>query len=291
MKLPPFEYLCPQSLDEALAVLASHAETARPLAGGQTLLPIMAFRLAEPALLIDLRRIPELSGITIGVHEVRIGAMVSWRDIEESDALRAACPILANAMAHVAHYQIRNRGTVGGSLAHGDPASEMPGLAVLCDAVIDIAGTRGRRHVRAAEFYLAPLTTVLEADELIEGIRLRRWPRQRRWAFDEFAIRRGDFALAGIGLCYDLDDRGNPSDARIAVIGATDVPRRLSDAENMLNGKPLDNATIMAAAEAAARQCNPPEHFQASIAYRRALVRTLVERLLLSTIDSKAGAA
>jgi carbon-monoxide dehydrogenase medium subunit len=281
MKLPAFEYRCPTSLGEALAILAAHPGSARPLAGGQTLLPIMAFRLADPAILVDLRGLPGLDTITIDDGGIRIGALVRWRAIEEHAGLHAACPLLREAISHVAHYQIRNRGTVGGSLAHADPAAEMPGLAVTLDAEIDIAGPTGARHVAADDFFLGPLATVLAPDELITGITLPRWPPGRRWAFEEFALRRGDFALAAIALTCDLDGSGRVSAAQIGVIGATDRPRRLASAEAALIGHALDHATIAASAKAAAAEARPPDDIHAGAPYRRALVAVMTERALI----------
>ncbi|HVY58133.1 MAG TPA: xanthine dehydrogenase family protein subunit M [Xanthobacteraceae bacterium] len=280
MKLPPFEYRCPQTLPEAIALLAANPGSARPLAGGQTLLPILAFRLADPTLLVDLRRVPDLDRITTDDEHIRIGAMVCWRQIEESAELRAACPILPEAISHVAHYQIRNRGTVGGSLAHADPAAEMPGLAVTCDAEIEIAGPSGSRTLPARSFFVAPLTTALEADELIIAVRIPRWPRHRRWAFEEFAMRRGDFALAAIALFYDQDASGRITGAHVGVIGATDIPRRLAQAEAALDGRILDEDVIAAAASAASAEVDPPSDIHAGTDYRRALVAALVERTL-----------
>jgi carbon-monoxide dehydrogenase medium subunit len=280
MKLPPFEYRCPTTLPEAIDILAANPGLARPLAGGQTLLPIMAFRLGDPAILVDLRKVPGLHDIETDGNTIRLGAMVRWRDIEEDIGLRTTCPVLPDAISHVAHYQIRNRGTVGGSLAHADPASEMPGIAVLCDAEIEIAGRAGRRTVAAGSFFVGPLTTALEADELIVAVKLSCWPKGRRWAFEEFAIRRGDFALAAIGLFYDEDESHRVSNAHISVIAATDIPRRLTAAEAVLNGKMLDQQTILGAAEAAAAAVDPPDDIHASPDYRRALVATLLTRAL-----------
>src|SRR5437868_6319886 len=148
MKMPPFEYACPATLSEAVALLASRAGDAKALAGGQSLLPMLAFRMAQPALLVDLRRVPGLREIKIGADGVRLGALVRWRDIEDDARLKTAHPLLKAAIAHVAHYQIRNRGTVGGSIAHADPAAEMPGIAVTCDAEIAATGSAGSRVIR-----------------------------------------------------------------------------------------------------------------------------------------------
>ena len=281
MKLPPFEYASPTTLAEAIALLAAGAGTAKAIAGGQSLLPVMAFRLAAPALLVDLRGVPGLDRIDIDAKGVCLGAKVRWRDIQDDVRLRTAHPLLVAAISHVAHYQIRNRGTAGGSLAHADPAAEMPGIAVACDAELVLAGSSGKRVVRAADFILGALSTVLAEDELIVEIRLPPWPAKRRWAFEEFSMRRGDFALAGIAVFYDLDGAGLASNAHIGVIGACTRPQRLPQAEAALNGRIVDAAAIRAAAEAASAAVEPPEDLHASAAYRRSLVGTLLQRALL----------
>ena len=280
MKLPPFDYACPATLAEAVSLLASRGGEAKALAGGQSLMPMMAFRLAAPSLLVDLRKIPDLDRIDIGSDGVRLGARVRWRDILDSEVLAAAHPLLVAAIAHVAHYQIRNRGTIGGSLAHADPAAEMPGIAVACDADIHVVGSSGARIIRADAFFLGALTTALEPDELITEIRFAAWPKRRRWGFEEFARRRGDFALAAVAVFYDVDERGQTANAHIGAIGASNRPRRLRDAEAMLNGRIVDEKSIADAAKAASASVDPPEDIHASADYRRALVGTLLERAL-----------
>src|SRR4029077_14158517 len=161
MKLPAFDYACPATLAEAVALLASRDE-AKALAGGQSLVPMMAFRIASPSLLVDLGKLSDLRQITIDNGGVHLGAMVRWRDIEDDARLAAAHPLLKAAVAHVAHYQIRNRGTVGGSLAHADPAAELPGIAVTCDAEIAVVGKAGARVIAAAHFFQGALTTALD---------------------------------------------------------------------------------------------------------------------------------
>jgi carbon-monoxide dehydrogenase medium subunit len=280
MKLPPFEYAAPATLADALALLATSRGTAKVLAGGQSLLPILAFRMAAPALLIDLRRLPGMDRIRIGEDGVHLGAKVRWCDIESDARLATAHPLLAAAIPHVAHYQIRNRGTVGGSLAHADPAAEMPGIAVACDAEIVVVRSSGTRRVSAGEFFVGALSTVLADDELIVEVHLPPWPAGRRWAFEEFARRRGDFAIAGIAAFFDPDRTGRATNAHIAVIGACRRPRRLRQAEKALDGRTVDEKTILAAARAGAEEVDPPADLHASAAYRRALVETLLERAL-----------
>ena len=279
MKLPPFEYACPASLDEAVALLAVHKGEAKVLAGGQSLMPMMAFRIAQPALLVDLRKLPGLKEIKIGADGVRLGALVRWRDILDDKRLAVAHPLLKEAVSHVAHYQIRNRGTVGGSLAHADPASEMPGIAQACDAEISVMGVAGVRVIKAKDFLQGALTTALTADEIITEVHLPAWPAQRRWGFQEFARRRGDFAMAGVALYYDLDG-SKATNAHIGVFGVGDRARRLAKAEAVLNGKIVDEAVCVAVGEAASAEVDPQEDIHASAAYRRALTGTMAERAL-----------
>src|SRR5256714_3971690 len=192
MKLPPFAYACPTTLPEAVQLLSSN-DDAKPIAGGQSLVPMLAFRLAQPTLLVDLRKLADLRGIRISEKGVTLGAMVRWRDIEDDDRLDTAHPLLKAAIAHVAHYQVRNRGTVGGSLAHADPAAEMPGIAVTCDVEIRVLGAKGERVIPAGRFFTGALSTTLADDEIIVEVRLPAWPAKRRWGFEELSQRRGDF--------------------------------------------------------------------------------------------------
>ena len=282
MKLPQFEYACPTTLTEAVTLLASHAGDAKVLAGGQSLIPMMAFRIAQPAMLVDLRKLRGLNEIKITGDGVRLGALVRWRDIEDDEQLEDAHPLLKAAIAHVAHYQIRNRGTVGGSIAHADPSAEMPGIAVACEAEIVVMGRNGTRTIMAAEFFHGALTTALKSDEIITEVRLPPWPRNRRWGFQEFARRRGDFAMAGAAAFYDLDNSGKAGNTHICVIGIGDRPHRLPAAEAALNGQFVNPAAIAKAEAAASAAVEPQDDIHASAAYRRALVGTLVERALAS---------
>src|ERR1700716_4054046 len=243
MKLPAFEYACPATLSEAVALLAAHDGDAKAIAGGQSLVPMLAFRLASPSLLVDLRKLPGLDQIKITEAGVSLGALVRWRDIEDDARLRQAHPLLAAAIKHVAHYQIRNRGPVGGSVAHADPAAEMPGVVVTCEATIAVTGKSGARVIPADSFFQGALTTALAPDEIITEIRFPAWPAGRRFGFEEFALRRGDFALTG---------------------GAA---------------APAGTARAAAAASAAV---DPQDDIHASAAYRRSLVGTMVERALMS---------
>jgi carbon-monoxide dehydrogenase medium subunit len=286
MKLPAFDYACPTTVAEAVALLASRDE-AKALAGGQSLVPMMAFRIASPSLLVDLRKLSDLRQIAIDTGGVRLGAMVRWRDIEDERRLNAAHPLLRAAVSHVAHYQIRNRGTVGGSVAHADPAAEMPGIAVACDAEIAVTGTAGPRVIRADDFFIAPLTTALAADEIITEIRLPPWPAQRRWGFREFSRRRGDFAMAAAAVFFDVDDARKACNAHIAAIGIGDRPMRLGAAEAEVNGRAVDVAVSERAGRAASASVNPQSDIHASGAYRKSLIGTMVERALQSAAGMK----
>jgi len=283
MKLPPFEYAAPATLAEAVRLLAANPG-AKALAGGQSLIPALAFRLGAPPLLVDLRRLAELAKIAIDADGVHLGARVRWRDIEDDERLSGAHPLLVEAVKHVAHYQIRNRGTVGGSLAHADPAAELPGVAVACDGTIVVTGARGERVIEARHFFTGALSTALADDELIVELRLPAWPRERRWAFEEFSRRRGDFALAGIAAYYDVDADGTASNAHIGVIGACTRPHRIAQAEAALNGRRLDARTIAQAAKALEAALDAPSDLHASAAYRRSLAATLLERALMRTL-------
>jgi carbon-monoxide dehydrogenase medium subunit len=278
VKLPAFEYAAPETLAEAIALLAANSD-AKPIAGGQSLIPVLAFRLAQPPLLVDLRKLPGLDQIKISGEGVSLGAKVRWCDIESDARLAAAHPLLAAAVSHIAHYQVRNRGTVGGSLAHADVAAELPGIAMTCDAEIVAVGPSGRRATRAADFFLGQLTTALAPGELIVEMRLSSWRPGRRWAFEEFARQRGAFAMAGIALYYD-EEGGVARNVHIGVIGASSRLHRLAAAEAAVNGRAVDEPTIVAAGRAAAAEIDAADDLEASAAYRRALVGTLVERAL-----------
>ena len=281
MKLPPFDYACPTTLPEAIELLASH-DDAKAIAGGQSLVPMLAFRLAQPSLLVDLRKLADLRGIRISDAGVTLGAMVRWRDIEDDERLETAHPLLKAAISHVAHYQIRNRGTVGGSIAHADPAAEMPGIAMTCDAEIAVVGKSGAHVIQAADFFQGALTTALTTDEIIVEVRLPAWPAGRRWGFQEFARRRGDFAMAAAAVFYDQDERGKARNAHVGVIGVGDRPLRLTAVEDVLNGESIDEATIAKADAATSAAVEPQDDIHASAAYRRSLVGTMVERALKS---------
>ncbi|HYC43893.1 MAG TPA: FAD binding domain-containing protein [Burkholderiales bacterium] len=280
MKLPAFEYAAPRSARDVVELLAAHRGAARIIAGGQSLLPMMAFRLVQPELLVDLRNVPDLQQIAVDASGIALGARTRWCDIEANAALRIAHPLLTEAVRHIAHYQIRNRGTVGGSLAHADPASELPCIVVTCEAAIRVLGSAGERVIAADDFLLGPLTTALTEDEIILEVRLPAWPRTRRWGFRELSSRAGDFALAGLAVFYDADDAGIARNAHVGMFGGAGRAVRLPNAEQALNGTEVDGAAVRRVAAEAAAEAEVAGDIHASADYRRSLVATLCERAL-----------
>jgi carbon-monoxide dehydrogenase medium subunit len=247
---------------------------------------MLAFRVAAPSLLVDLRKVAGLDKIDVTDRGIRLGAMVRWCDIERHSQLGQTHPLLVAGVSHVAHYQIRNRGTVGGSIAHADPAAELPGIAVTCEAEVCIHGSSGPRIVDAEEFFTGALTNALSDDEIITAIQFPPWPAKRRWSFQEFARRRGDFAIAGAVVFFDEDGDGRAQGAHIGVIGMGDRPKRLPPVEDLLNGRLVDAQTIALVANAAAKTVDPPTDIHATAEYRRALVGTLIERALRASLKS-----
>jgi carbon-monoxide dehydrogenase medium subunit len=283
MKPPVLEYAAPTTVDEAVKLLASRNGDAKVISGGQSLMPMLAYRLSSPDLLVDLKYLKNLDAIAIGEDGVRLGAKVRWCDIEADQRLAVSHPLLAEAIKHVAHYQVRNRGTVGGSVAHADPSAEMPGIALTCEARMTIVGPSGTRIEGAADFFVGPLQTTLEPDEILTEIHLPAWNAKRKWAFLEFARRKGDFAMAGVALYYDLDEKHQIAGAHVGAIGIADRPIRLTEVENLLNGNPLTESLIAAASTKARQTVDPPSDIHAPSAYRAALVSTLLARGLKKT--------
>lgn len=288
MKPAPFEYARPGTLTEALELLAE--DDVKPIAGGQSLVPLLALRMTSPRLLVDISRLAELKGIDIGPQGIRLGALTRWCDVLNHPPLAAHHPLLAEAIGHVAHYQIRNRGTVGGSCCHADPSAEMPAIAVTCEAEFEIASQRGTRVVPAQEFFRGILTTALASDELLTAIRLPHWPAGRRYAFQEFARRTGDFAIAGCALFWD-EDGGRCIDPHVGVFGVADTPLRLPDVEAALAGRPLTADLIVKAADLAQQAVVPHADIHAPADYRSALMRVMVERALSSAASIPIGEA
>ena len=285
MKPPPFDYARAESVEEAMSLLACHDGDAKLLAGGQSLVPMLNFRLVHPSLLIDVNRIPGLSGIEEGDGVLRIGALARHRQLEVSSAVAERFPVLRAAMRHVAHLAIRNRGTLGGSLAHADPATELPMMALLLDATIEIAGPAGPpRRLAAREFFRSALATALGEAEMLTRVELPFLPAGTGWGFEEVARRAGDFALAAAAATLTLGPDGKVAQARLAVMGAHDTPLRIAAAETLLSGETLDRDAMEAAAQAAREAVEPYDDLHASAGFRRHLVGVLARRALESAV-------
>ena len=280
MKPAPFEYHRPASAEEAVALLAEHGYEAKLLAGGQSLVPAMNFRLAQPAVLIDLNGIPDLDYLREDGEELRFGAMLRQAAAEHSDAVRARVPLLAEALPLVAHPQIRNRGTLGGSIAHADPASEIPAVMLALGARFTLRGPSGERVVAADDFFTGLFGTALEADELLVEVEVPPLAAGTRCAFTELSRRHGDFALAGVAAAITLDEGGRVAAARIALLGVGDGPVLSPGAADALVGQLPSDEARRAAAAAAAGEVDPPSDIHASAAYRKHLVEVLVRRTL-----------
>jgi len=282
MKPPPFAYAAPDTVEEAVGLLAEHADAEpRVLAGGQSLIPLMNFRLAKPGYLVDLRNVAGLSGIRREGDVLVIGAMTKMAEVERSPEVAVAAPLVTEAVGLVAHAPVRNSGTVGGSLAHADPAAELPAVALALDADLVAAGPGGTRVIPAAEFFTGPYSTALAADEILTEIRLPVWPGGH--AFTEFSRVHANFAVVAVAALVELDGDGDGDGDRIrraavALAGVAPTPVRATAAERALAGAPADAATIRAAADAAATSLSPAGDLHASPETRRGLARTYLRR-------------
>jgi CO/xanthine dehydrogenase FAD-binding subunit len=284
VKPPAFDYHRPATLGEALAQLGQFPG-AKPLAGGQSLIPAMNFRLAAPAVLVDLSALGELEGIAERPGGgLRIGAMTTHRCVERDPLVARHAPLLAEAMPFVAHPQIRSRGTLGGSLAHADPAAELPAVMVALEAELLMASTRGERRVKAGDFFTGLFATALEAGELVMAVELPALSPRTGSAFQEFSRRHGDYALAGAATSVTLDGAGRVERARIALFSVGDGPMRSPSGEAALVGSMGDAAAVAKASQALQADLDPPADIHASSAYRRQLATVLTGRALTAAV-------
>jgi carbon-monoxide dehydrogenase medium subunit len=280
MKPAPFRYFAPTTLDEALALLAQHGDAAKVLAGGQSLTPMMNFRLATPSILIDLNRIDELGYIRERASGLAIGAMTRQRQVERDLLVTKRAPLIAETMPFVAHPQIRNRGTVGGIFAHADPAAELPAVAIALGAHFKIASTQGERTVRAADFFTGLFSTALEPTELLTEIVVPSMPAYTGYAFQEVSRRHGDYALAGVACTLTLDGNGICAGARIVFLGLGAQPIDARGAAKQIIGVKPEADAIRAATEAVDAEIEPGADIHASAGYRRHLAKVLTRRAL-----------
>jgi CO/xanthine dehydrogenase FAD-binding subunit len=281
MKPPPFDYMDPRSLDDAVGLLAEHGDEGKILAGGQSLVPLLNFRLAQPSVIVDVNRVLELSYLRRSNGRLRIGAMCRQTRLEQSPVAREGWGLLGDALALVAHPQIRNRGTVGGSAAHADPAAELPVAFSALEARFTARSSRGERVLDADEFFVTHLTTALEPDELLIEVEVPPVAEGTGHAFTEYSRRHGDFALGGAAVLYTKNGDGTCTDARIAMLGAADTPLRAREAEAALRGQKLDDDVAAEAAKLAARDIEPTGDIHGSSSYRKRLIEAMVRRALL----------
>lgn len=278
MKPPPFDYVAPDTLEEALAVLAEHGDEAQPLAGGQSLVPMLSLRIARPAVLLDLNRVAALKGISAEGGALKLGAMTRQVEALTSSTVKQTLPGLQEAVNYVGHFQTRNRGTIGGSISLGEPAAENPAFAVAMDAALELQSTGGSRVVRASDFYSGPYSTERTDTELLTSITYRP-PAGARIGTLEVSQRRGDFALSGLVACLPVSG-GVISDARLCWFGMGSQPLRARSAEAALNGASIADLDIAGLAEVALQDTDPNDDSHATADYRRQAGRTVFARLL-----------
>ncbi|MDR7484474.1 MAG: xanthine dehydrogenase family protein subunit M [Armatimonadota bacterium] len=280
MKPAPFGYLAPRSREEALDALRRFGPEAKLLAGGQSLVPLLAMRLVRPSVLIDLNRVPDLAYVRPFRGGLAIGAMTRQRAVEADPLAADRIPLLREALRWVGHPQIRTRGTVGGSLAHADPSAELPAVAAALDARFVLASARGQRVVDAPRFFAGYLTTALEPDEMLVEVRLPALPAGAGWAFAEVARRHGDFALVGVAVVLGCDPDRRCTEARMAFTGVSHGPMRVVEAEQSLVGRRVTAAAAAETGRIAQAALEPHSDIHASAAYRRHVAGVLAARAL-----------
>jgi CO/xanthine dehydrogenase FAD-binding subunit len=290
VKPPIFRYHAPDTIEEALALLGDHGDEARPLAGGQSLVPVLNFRLAHPAVLVDLNRIETLAGIADGGTSILIGAMTRQRTVERSALVAERSPLLSETMPHVAHPQIRNRGTFGGSLAHADPAAELPAVVLALGARLRLRSRSGERWLRADEFFRGLFATALATGELLVEIEIPAREPRTGFAFEEVARRHGDFALFAVAVQVKVDASGTCTGATIVGVNPGAGAERASEAGDSLVGRRIDDRVVQEAASLTAEGITPTSDVHASSAYRRQLARVLTARALTRAV-SRLGTA
>jgi CO/xanthine dehydrogenase FAD-binding subunit len=291
MKPAPFEYHAPASLEEALFLLHNHGDDAKLLAGGQSLVPAMNFRVVQPGMLIDLNRLPELGYIRDDGDCFRIGAMTRERQLEFDASIAVRVPLLHEAAPNIAHPQIRNRGTIGGSLVNADPAAELPVLMLALDARLKARNTSGERWIEAPDFFVGMFTTALQPDEILVEIELPFMPPRTGWSFLEVAPRAGDYAMMGVAVLVTLDETGKCSRAKLVYLNAGDGPLEAKEAAGKLAGEIPNEDVIGAAADmASSSEINPFGNIHASVDYQRHLAQVLTKKALRTAVQ-RAGAA
>jgi CO/xanthine dehydrogenase FAD-binding subunit len=280
MKPAPFRYVAARSLEQALALKAEHGDEARFLAGGQSLVPTMNFRLTQPAMLIDINLLDELAGVRNGGDYVRIGALTRYRSLERDPMTQVKLPLIAEALPVIAHPQIRNRGTIGGNLAHADPASEMPAIVLTLGGRLRVQSVRGERWIEARDFFVGALTTALEIDEMLTEVELSAAAKDSGACFLEMSRRRGDFAIIGVACTVRLDPQGQCLEARIGLCNAGDGPVFADEASDSLIGREIGEREIAEAAALMHNAIDPGGSIHASKDFQRHIAGVLTARAL-----------
>ena len=280
MKPAKFDYFAPTTLDETLELLGQHGADAKVLAGGQSLMPMMNLRLVRPAVIVDINRVGGLSGISAANGTVTVGALSRQRDLQGSDVIQSAFPMMTSAIGHIGHFQIRNRGTIGGSLAHADPAAELPAICTALDAEFVLADSGGAQTMAAAEFAIGPLITSLAPEQLLTEIRLPTLEDGWRWGFREVSRRDGDFALVGSVAMLRTGGDGVCQEARITMFAVGDAPARVPAAEESLVGRVVDDAARREAAALVSEAVTPGSDIHASAEYRKEVSAVMARRAL-----------
>jgi CO/xanthine dehydrogenase FAD-binding subunit len=280
MKPPVFDYQRAENIEHACELLSAFGTDSKILAGGQTLIPMMNFRLARPQVLIDISNIPDRNQVTEESDGIRIRATSVQRFVEQSAAVQRRLPILHNAIQHIAHFQIRNKGTIGGSISNADPASELPAMSMLLDAELTINSTTEERIVPAEEFFVTYMTTSLAPDEILSSILFKEPPKNSGWGFHEVARRSGDFALAGSSAVVTLDAGGKCTRARIALFGVAATPVRAIEAEEMMIGEVYSENLLRAVAQRVQDVVDPESDVHVTKEYRRSVAEVLTVRAL-----------
>jgi aerobic carbon-monoxide dehydrogenase medium subunit len=289
MKPAPFDYYAPRTIEEACKLLAEAGGGATVLAGGQTLMPLLALRMSQPFILVDINKIDALKGVTRVINATRIGPVVRQNEVIVDQTLGRCLPVLVTATRHVGHHQTRNRGTIGGSIALGEPAAELPATAVALGASIEVRSVRGTRRIRAEEMYLAPYSTVLEPDELITATEFPDWPSSSVQVFREVARRPGDFALVGLVGALAIEG-GRVSRAGIAWFGMGPTPLKARQAEAALTGQSVANLDVQGIADLAIADTAPFDDRHASAEYRRTVGRRIFARTLADALNVRQAA-
>ena len=292
MKPPKFEYFAPASLDETTALLDRYGDEAKVLAGGQSLMPLLNMRLVRPQAIVDINRVTQLDYIAPAPDgSLAIGALTRQRTVERSAIVRQHSPLLAEALPFIAHFPIRNRGTVGGSIVHADPAAELPAIGVTLEADLVLSGSGSQRVLKAADFFLGYLTTALEPGEVLTELRVPVLDGGWGWGFAEVSRRHGDFAMVGAATLLRLDENDSCAAARITMFGVGGAPVRVTRAEEMLAGQPVDSRALEDVAKVVSEAIDPSGDIHASVEYRREVGGTLARRTVEAALGRARGGA